>query len=187
MSMHGRWSRYGLLFLAPDLSFVFYLAGPRAGAVAYNTLHSTIGPLLLGLAGYAGGITWARPIALIWLAHIGFDRAAGFGLKYTGAFGDTHLGAVDQGGDIGGIGIAVAHETLAGSRSVSCCLEGPSSNGRVGEHLNGFDMDSCASIPASQPQEARMGDVPAPIQIKQISRRDRQGVEINQLFEEGNC
>ena len=31
-------------------------------------------------------------IALIWLAHIGFDRAAGFGLKYTGAFGDTHLG-----------------------------------------------------------------------------------------------
>jgi hypothetical protein len=90
--MHGRWSRYGLLFLAPDLSFVFYLAGPRAGAVAYNTLHSTIGPLLLGLAGYAGGITWAGPIALIWLAHIGFDRAAGFGLKYTGAFGDTHLG-----------------------------------------------------------------------------------------------
>jgi len=90
--LHGRWSRYGLLFLAPDLSFAFYLAGPRAGTVAYNVLHSTIGPLLLVLAGYISGMTWAAPIALIWLAHIGFDRAAGFGLKYVSAFGDTHLG-----------------------------------------------------------------------------------------------
>ncbi len=72
--------------------------------------------------------------------------------------GHTHLGAVDQGGDIGGIGIAVADEALAGSRFVNCCLEGPSSDGRVGEHLNGFDIDSCASAPVSQPQEARMGD-----------------------------
>lgn len=96
--VHGRWSRYGLLFLAPDLSFVFYLVGPRAGTVAYNTLHSTIGPLLLGLAGYTSGMSWAGPIALIWLAHIGFDRAAGFGLKYTSAFADTHLGITGTGG-----------------------------------------------------------------------------------------
>jgi len=90
--LHGRWSRYGLLFLFPDLSFVLYLAGPKAGTVAYNALHSTIGPVLLGLAGYLGGVTWTGPFALIWLAHIGFDRAAGFGLKYASAFGDTHLG-----------------------------------------------------------------------------------------------
>jgi hypothetical protein len=29
--------------------------------------------------------------ALIWLAHIGFDRMLGFGLKYHNGFKDTHL------------------------------------------------------------------------------------------------
>jgi len=90
--MHGHWSTYALLFLSPDLSLAFYLAGSKAGAVAYNALHSSIGPLLLGLAGYLGGVAAVGPFALIWLAHIGFDRAAGFGLKYASAFGDTHLG-----------------------------------------------------------------------------------------------
>ena len=90
--VHGHWSLYGLLFLSPDLSLALYLAGPRAGAAAYNALHSSIGALLLGLAGYMGGVAAAGPVALIWLAHIGFDRAAGFGLKYASAFGDTHLG-----------------------------------------------------------------------------------------------
>jgi hypothetical protein len=30
--------------------------------------------------------------ALIGLAHVGFDRALGYGLKYATGFGDTHLG-----------------------------------------------------------------------------------------------
>ena len=30
--------------------------------------------------------------ALIWAAHIGFDRLMGYGLKYETAFGATHLG-----------------------------------------------------------------------------------------------
>jgi uncharacterized protein DUF4260 len=91
--LHGSWWTYLLLFLAPDLSFVAYLVGPKPGAVAYNALHSSIGALLLGTAGYLAGAPSAGSIiALIWLAHIGFDRAAGFGLKYATAFGDTHLG-----------------------------------------------------------------------------------------------
>jgi hypothetical protein len=31
-------------------------------------------------------------VALIWLAHIGLDRALGYGLKYGSGFRDTHLG-----------------------------------------------------------------------------------------------
>jgi len=31
------------------------------------------------------------PYALIWLAHIGIDRALGYGLKYPTFFRDTHL------------------------------------------------------------------------------------------------
>jgi hypothetical protein len=30
--------------------------------------------------------------ALVWAAHIGFDRLLGYGLKYPAAFGVTHLG-----------------------------------------------------------------------------------------------
>ena len=37
---------------------------------------------------------WALSLGLIWLAHIGFDRALGYGLKYTQGFRYTHLGRV---------------------------------------------------------------------------------------------
>ena len=35
-------------------------------------------------------------IAMIWLAHIGFDRALGYGLKYATGFGFTHLGRIGK-------------------------------------------------------------------------------------------
>jgi len=35
-------------------------------------------------------------IAMIWLAHIGFDRALGYGLKYNAGFGFTHLGRIGR-------------------------------------------------------------------------------------------
>lgn len=86
------WSIFALFFLAPDLSFLGYLAGPKFGAASYNSAHSYIG----ALAVLAGGILLSMPLAvtagLIWSAHIGFDRALGYGLKYSAGFGFTHLG-----------------------------------------------------------------------------------------------
>jgi hypothetical protein len=35
-------------------------------------------------------------IALIWMAHIGIDRALGYGLKYSAGFGFTHLGRIGK-------------------------------------------------------------------------------------------
>jgi hypothetical protein len=37
-------------------------------------------------------------IAAVWAAHIGFDRMLGYGLKYSSAFGDTHLGRIGRAG-----------------------------------------------------------------------------------------
>jgi hypothetical protein len=90
------WRLLAWLFLFPDLSMLFYLAGPRIGAVAYNGAHTTIVPFAVLGAGlfYDQGLTIS--IALIHLAHIGFDRLLGFGLKYGTAFGDTHLGRVGR-------------------------------------------------------------------------------------------
>lgn len=90
------WLLFAGLFLAPDLSFAGYLAGPRLGAWAYNLAHSLIGPLLLAGAGLLSGADLATALALIWLAHIGFDRALGYGLKSPQAFGLTHLGLIGK-------------------------------------------------------------------------------------------
>ena len=70
------WLRFAVLFLVPDLSFAFYLAGSRIGALAYNAAHSTIGPLALAAASrFLPQLALLFPFALIWLAHVGFDRA----------------------------------------------------------------------------------------------------------------
>ena len=37
-----------------------------------------------------------QALALIWIAHIGLDRALGYGLKYATGFGDTHLGRIGR-------------------------------------------------------------------------------------------
>jgi hypothetical protein len=88
----GSWLLFAELFLLPDLSMLGYLAGSRPGAAAYNTAHSYIGPALLGGLGAALFSPMVMQVALIWAAHIGFDRLLGYGLKYPTAFGDTHLG-----------------------------------------------------------------------------------------------
>jgi len=92
----GDWKQFAILFLVPDLSFAGYLAGPRLGAAAYNMMHSTVLPLLLAAAGIAFDTPLAIQIALIWLAHVGFDRALGYGLKYGQGFGFTHLGRIGR-------------------------------------------------------------------------------------------
>lgn len=71
-----------------------YLAGPRPGALAYNLAHSHVVPALVGGAGFAAGNEAALAVALVWVAHIGFDRALGYGLKYPTGFTATHLGAI---------------------------------------------------------------------------------------------
>jgi hypothetical protein len=98
--LYGRlgesWWLFAILFLAPDLSFLGYLAGARIGAIAYNLIHTIAGPILLAFAGLFVPYEPAMAVALIWLAHCGFDRALGYGLKYEAGFGFTHLGRIGR-------------------------------------------------------------------------------------------
>lgn len=91
------WGTFALFFLTPDLSFAGYLAGSKVGAIAYNFAHSLAGALVV----LAMGIFLSAPIAvtagIIWVAHIGFDRALGYGLKYSAGFKFTHLGVIGRG------------------------------------------------------------------------------------------
>lgn len=94
----GSWWIYVLLFFAPDLSFAAYLTGPKFGAMIYNAAHSYLAPMTLMTFGFATGSPLILSIAMIWLAHIGFDRMLGYGLKYAEGFGFTHLGRIDKRG-----------------------------------------------------------------------------------------
>jgi Domain of unknown function (DUF4260) len=89
-ALGGAWSWLLLGFLA-DLSFAAYWAGPRIGAAAYNLVHACVLPVTLGLAGWFLGSPLAVLAALIWSAHLGLDRLAGYGLKFPDGFHHTHL------------------------------------------------------------------------------------------------
>ena len=94
------WWLFALLFLAPDFSFIAYLAGPRIGALVYNAAHSTVAPAALMFAGLSLTAPLLLSIATIWLAHIGIDRSLGYGLKYSAGFAFTHLGRIGRIGNV---------------------------------------------------------------------------------------
>jgi hypothetical protein len=85
-----------LIFFAPDLSFAGYAAGPRVGAFVYNSVHIyAFGAVFLALF----FITSAPLLAVVgglWLAHSGFDRLLGYGLKSPDGFAVTHLGQIGK-------------------------------------------------------------------------------------------
>lgn len=80
-----------VLALAPDLSMLGYLAGPRLGSLCYNVVHTYTLPLVLGGVGFWVDSRMGLLIALIWAGHIGADRLFGYGLKFESGFKDTHL------------------------------------------------------------------------------------------------
>lgn len=92
----GPWLFLLPLLLLPDASAVGYLAGPRVGALTYNVVHNWA----FGLAILAAGLAFASlPLELlgaIACAHVGIDRAMGYGLKLSSSFQDTHLGPIGR-------------------------------------------------------------------------------------------
>ena len=86
-----------LTFFAPDLSFGGYILGPKVGAFLYNTVHV----YAFGAVFMAIGIVESLPLCALagalWVAHSGFDRMFGYGLKLPEGFSYTHLGRIGKG------------------------------------------------------------------------------------------
>jgi hypothetical protein len=88
----GPWLLVLPLLLLPDISAIGYLRGPRLGAFTYNVVHNwASGLAVLGL-GLALDATPVTILGAILIAHVGMDRAVGYGLKLSSSFQDTHLG-----------------------------------------------------------------------------------------------
>ncbi len=84
--------------LLPDISMLGYVAGPRVGALTYNAVHNwtlALGMLALGWWASSGP---ALLVGAVLLAHVGMDRALGYGLKLPTSFQDTHLGRIGRQG-----------------------------------------------------------------------------------------
>ncbi|SDQ08704.1 DUF4260 family protein [Quadrisphaera sp. DSM 44207] len=92
------WWVAAALLLVPDLAALALLAGPRAGAVAYDATHTTVLPGVLVLAWSVTGSGVVLGLGAVWLLHIGTDRALGFGLRYPHDPDLTHLGRVGRAG-----------------------------------------------------------------------------------------
>lgn len=88
------WWLFALLLFVPDIAMVGYGINNAIGQAAYNFVHTYALPLLLALLSFVLGHSLLLAICLIWLAHIGMDRAMGYGLKEAEGFKFTHLGAL---------------------------------------------------------------------------------------------
>jgi hypothetical protein len=98
--LHYSWLLFTILFLTPDLFMLGYLANARVGAATYNLAHTLTLPLALLFISYLQHWHLAPAIALIWTAHIAFDRLLGYGLKYPTWFKDTHLQHIPARSDV---------------------------------------------------------------------------------------
>lgn len=96
LSLGFDWPWFFILLLTPDVSMAGYLRGPHLGAITYNLAHNVaIGLVVLGV-GLGLGVPAAIVAGVILLAHVGMDRAFGYGLKYPTSFQDTHLGRIGK-------------------------------------------------------------------------------------------
>lgn len=91
-----QWGFFVLAFLAPDLALLAYFHSKQTGAIAYNLTHSYVIPVILFSYGFFVSSSEFDRIALVWVAHIGFDRALGYGLKYAQGFRYTSLGKIGR-------------------------------------------------------------------------------------------
>lgn len=82
---------FWVLLLWPDISMLAYLINKKIGAMVYNLLHTYALPLLFATLSVLFSYPFGLQLSIIWLAHIGMDRAIGYGLKYQDNFKNTHL------------------------------------------------------------------------------------------------
>ncbi len=91
--LHGSWLLFAILFFVPDVSLLGYVvkASGRVAAMLYNFGHWYAVPLIVGLIAWKLHSLRGEQSAVIWIAHVAFDRSLGYGLKYPQVFRPTHI------------------------------------------------------------------------------------------------
>lgn len=85
------WWLFFLLLFVPDISMIGYMINNSIGATLYNYFHTYTIAFLFIILGLLTHTDIVLSIGIIWTAHIGMDRALGYGLKYSTSFKSTHM------------------------------------------------------------------------------------------------
>ena len=92
------WWVWILLFLSPDISFIAYIAGMKAGTVVYNIFHHRGIAIATAAAGLWMNSDLMMLAGIILYTHACFDRMLGYGLKFPTGFKHTHLDGLERTG-----------------------------------------------------------------------------------------
>jgi hypothetical protein len=87
---------YIIFLLVFDIFMLGYLINNKIGAISYNIGHSLIAPSLLVLVFLVTDSRFILSLTCLWFAHVGIDRAFGYGLKLSKGFKHTHLGEIGK-------------------------------------------------------------------------------------------
>ena len=90
------WWFFIIIFFVPDISFAGYVVSNRIGSFLYNLLHHQGFISIMILIGWTIKNETIEQIAIIFMMHSFFDRALGYGLKFTDSFHHTHLGWIGK-------------------------------------------------------------------------------------------
>jgi hypothetical protein len=90
------WWVYPVLVLGPDISFLGYAAGNKAGAATYNIFHHKGIAIALFAIGLILPDLTLQIIGIILFGHSSQDRVFGYGLKLEEGFKYTHLGMIGK-------------------------------------------------------------------------------------------
>jgi hypothetical protein len=96
LALDVAWWWFLIFLLAPDLSLLGYLFGPKVGAWTYNLAHHKGLAVALFVIGGLASLPVMQLAGTIMLGHSSLDRALGYGLKYSDAFQHTHLGMIGR-------------------------------------------------------------------------------------------
>ncbi len=94
--LHVSWWVYLLILIAPDISFLGYIAGNKVGAVCYNFFHHKGVAIAIFLAGFIMKDEWLQITGIVLFGHSSMDRMLGYGLKLSQGFKYTHLGMIGK-------------------------------------------------------------------------------------------
>ncbi|WP_192347662.1 DUF4260 domain-containing protein [Algoriphagus sp. Y33] len=95
-NLNFSWWWFPALLLLPDIGMMGYLINPKVGAFTYNLLHHRFVAALVACYALTYDDDYWKLAAIILFAHISFDRALGYGLKYYDSFSNTHLGIIGK-------------------------------------------------------------------------------------------